>query len=335
MSQARVITGIRPTGNVHLGNYLGAIRNAVALQESYRCAFFIADLHAITDSQDSDRLAEHTLSTAALYLAAGVDPSRADIFVQSHVPAHGEMAHLLSCVASMANLKHMVQFKVKSEDKQDEVSVGLFTYPILMAADILLYKPALVPVGADQRQHLELARTLAMRFNRTYAKDAAAVLVVPEALMREEGARVMSLTDGRKKMSKSDPSDQSRINVLDGADAIRRKIKRAKTDLIVGLEFDVTRREVHNLLTIYQLVTGRARNEVAQECKSMGFGQFKPLLTDALIAHLEPIQKRYAEFTSDRGELLALLNRGAEKARPVAEETLRQTKAAMGFALPR
>jgi tryptophanyl-tRNA synthetase len=231
----------------------------------------------------------------------------------------------------------MVQFKQKAGDREDKVSVGLFTYPVLMSADILLYAPHLVPVGDDQKQHLELAQILANRFNHVYAPkkpdDSAPVFIVPEALTREEGARIMSLTDGGKKMSKSDAADQSRINLLDSPDMISRKIKRAKTDLAVGLEFgNDSRSEVHNLLTIYQLVSGKTREEVAQECRSMNFGRFKPLLADALIAHLEPIQKRYTGFIGDKAQLQTILKDGSAKARAVAETTLTRAKTAMGFA---
>lgn len=332
MTTNRVVSGIRPTGNVHLGNYLGAMQSAVALQEQFDSFYFIADLHAITDAQNASALGEHTLNTAALYLACGIDPARSTLFVQSHVPAHAELARLIGSITPFGMLRRMVQFREKSERRGEETSLGLLDYPVLMSADILLYQAQLVPVGDDQKQHLELTRDLAGIFNRIYPGKDAPVFTIPKPMMVSAGARVMSLTDGTSKMSKSDPSDQSRINLLDDPAVITRKIKRAKTDSILGLEFgNEARPEAHNLLTIYQIVSGKSRDEVATECATMGFGQFKKLLAEALVAHLEPIQKRYAEIVKDPATLRQVLRTGREKAQSVAETTLSRAKSAMGF----
>lgn len=334
MSTKRIVTGVRPTGNVHLGNYLGAIVNAVALQDDYQGFYFIADLHAITDSQDAKSLAQHTYATAALYLASGIDPNRAAIFVQSHVPAHSQMARLLGSVTPVGMLKRMIQYKEKAVRQGQDASLGLLDYPVLMASDILLYDADLVPVGEDQKQHLELTREIAERFNRIYGVTGKPVFKLPEPLMMKEGARIMSLTDGKRKMSKSDPIDASRINLLDSADAIRTKIKRAKSDSIVGLEFDnLERPEAHNLLSLYQLLSGKSRQEVAQECKTMGFGQFKSLLSETIISYLVPIQKRYNEIMQDRTYLLSVLKQGKSQAESIANETLERAQSAMGFSL--
>jgi len=329
MSNKRVVSGIRPTGNVHLGNYLGAIRNSVALQDAHQGFFFIADLHAVTEEYDAKLLAEHTCATAAIYLASGIDATRSTLFVQSHVPAHCGLARVLGSIAPFGLLSRMVQFKDKSERQGAKTCLGLFDYPVLMAADILAYKPELVPVGSDQKQHLELTQQLANRFNKRFGP----VFVVPKPLIMQDGARIMSLSDGNSKMSKSEPNDRSRINLLDGADAVKAKVHFAKTDLIKGLEFgNRDRPEVNNLLTIYQLASGKSREHVATECGDMGYGKFKPLLTDALVSYLEPIQTRFARIMGDRAELDAILKQGAERAGVIAEETLKQAMSAMGFA---
>lgn len=333
MNTQRVVSGIRPTGAVHLGNYLGSIRQSVALQDSYQGFYFIADLHAITEQHDPKLLAEHTLSTAALYLASGIDPAKSVLFVQSHVIAHSQLARLLGSVTPVGMLKRMIQFKEKARKNEEGASLGLFDYPVLMAADILMYGADLVPVGDDQRQHLELTRDLAERFNRTFASDGnGQVFRLPEPLVMPEGARVMSLTDGRSKMSKSDPNDASRINLLDSEAVIRAKIKRAKTDAVKGLEFDnPDRPEVHNLLALYMVLSGRSKQEVAQQCATMGFGEFKTLLADTVVSVLLPIQNRYREIMSDPARLKATLAAGRARAEALAMETLAQAQKAMGF----
>jgi tryptophanyl-tRNA synthetase len=331
MTATRVVSGIRPTGAVHLGNYLGAIRNSVALQESYQGFYFIADLHAITEKHDPRLLSEHTLATAALYLACGIDPCRAMLFVQSHVPAHAQLARLLGSVTPVGMLKRMIQYKEKAVKQGQDASLGLLDYPVLMAADILVYDADLVPVGDDQRQHLELTREIADRFNRLYGKGDS-VLKLPQPLLVSESARVMSLTDGRQKMSKSDPNDASRVNLLDSADVIRKKIKRAKTDSIQGLEFDNPERpEAHNLLALYLVLSGKCRQEVVEQCGQMGFGEFKMLLAETIVQTLEPIQARYHAIRQDNGYLVEVLGQGRARAEEIANEKLTRAHAAVGF----
>ncbi|KAM0938198.1 putative tryptophan--tRNA ligase [Dioscorea sansibarensis] len=337
----RVVSGVQPTGTVHLGNYLGAIKNWVSLQNSYETLFFIVDLHAITLPHDAQELSKATRSTAAIYLACGIDTTKASVFVQSHVRAHVELMWLLSSAAPIGWLNKMIQFKEKSRKAGDEnVGVALLTYPVLMASDILLYQSDLVPVGNDQQQHLELTRELAERVNYLYGGRkwkklggrGGSIFKVPEALIPPVGARVMSLTDGLSKMSKSAPSDQSRINILDPKDVIVNKIKRCKTDSFPGLELDNPERpECNNLLSIYQLITGKTKEEVARECQDMNWGTFKGRLTDALIDHLEPIQQQYQEITSDAAYLDGILSEGARKASEIADATLSNVYQAMGF----
>lgn len=335
MTKQRVLSGVQTTGNLHLGNYLGAIRNWVEGQNQYDNYFFLADLHAITVPHDRETLAENTYEVAALYLACGLDLAHTTIFVQSHVPAHAEFAWLLNCITPLNWLEDMIQFKEKRVKQGQEVGTGLLTYPVLMASDILLYEPDKVPVGEDQKQHLELTRDLVDRFNFKFATPEAPVLKRPDALIRPDGARVMSLTDGTKKMSKSDPSELSRINLLDPPDVIQNKIKRCKTDPIRGLTFgDPTRPECTNLLTLYLLLSGKTKDEVAAECRDMGWGQFKPLLTETTIAALKPIQEKYHAIRADQTYLESVLRSGREKASKVADQTLIKAKTAMGYTLP-
>ena len=334
MSKQRVLSGVQPTGNLHLGNYLGAIRNWVEVQEQYENFFCVVDLHAITVPHNPATLAADTYNIAALYLACGIDLQHSHIFVQSHVSAHSELTWLLNCITPLNWLQDMIQFKEKAVKQGENVGVGLLDYPVLMSADILLYQADKVPVGEDQKQHLELARDIVNRFNHQFAKDKP-VLKLPDPLIRKEGARVMSLTDGTKKMSKSDPSELSRINLLDSPEEITKKIKRCKTDLVRGLTFDDPERpECHNLLTLYTLLSGKTKEEVAVECADMGWGQFKPLLTETAIQALKPIQDKYAEVMADKGYLESVLRDGGEKARAIANQTLADVKAALGFTVP-
>ncbi len=335
MSKQRVLSGIQTTGNLHLGNYLGAIRNWVEIQEKYENFFFFADLHAITVPHDPKTLAANTYNLAAVYLACGIDLEYSTIFVQSHVSAHSELTWLLNCITPLNWLERMIQFKEKAIKQGENVGVGLLDYPVLMAADILLYDADKVPVGEDQKQHLELTRDIAARVNDKFGKKKEPVLKVPEPLIRPEGARVMSLADGTKKMSKSDPSELSRINLLDPPDAIARKIKKCKTDPIKGLTFDDPERpECHNLLTLYQLLAKKTKAEVAAECQDMGWGQFKPLLTEAAIEALKPIQEKYHDLMSDREYLNSVLRQGAATAATVANRTLTRVKNALGYLPP-
>jgi tryptophanyl-tRNA synthetase len=335
MDKKRILSGIQPTGNLHLGNYLGAIRNWVDLQEDYDAFLFMADLHAITVPHDPKLLAENTYKVAATYIACGIDPEKATIFVQSHLPAHVELAWLFNCITPLNWLERMIQFKEKAVKQGENVSIGLLDYPVLQAADILLYEPDLVPVGEDQKQHLELTRDIANRLNFQYGAEENPILKVPEPMIRAAGARVMSLTDGTKKMSKSDPSEASRIDLTDPPDVITKKIKRAKTDPQRGLWFDDPERpECHNLLNLYMILSGQSQEAVAEECREMGWGQFKPLLAETAVAALEPIQKRLQELMADKTYLQGLLKKGNEKAGSIAEKTLTKVKDALGFSAP-
>jgi tryptophanyl-tRNA synthetase len=335
MAKQRVLSGVQPTGNLHLGNYLGAIRNWVEGQHQYDNFFCVVDLHAITVPHNPATLAADTYAIAALYLACGIDLNYSTIFIQSHVPAHAELTWLLNCITPLNWLTDMIQFKEKAVKQGENVGTGLLDYPVLMASDILLYDADKVPVGEDQKQHIELTRDLVNRLNHQFGKPDQPVLKSPEPLIRTEGARVMSLTDGTRKMSKSDPSDMSRINLLDSPEVIRNKIKRCKTDPVRGLVFgDPERPECNNLLTLYMLLSGKPRDEVAAECQDMGWGQFKPLLTEAAIAHLKPIQDRYHEIINEKGYLESILQQGREKAAAIANQTLQRVKIAYGFSLP-
>jgi len=341
MSRPRVLSGVQPTGSLHLGNWLGAIRNWVALQESHETYFCVVDLHAITVPHEPARLAEDTLTTAAMYLACGIDPARSTVFVQSHVAAHSELAWLLNCVTPLNWLERMIQFKEKATKQGDQVSVGLLDYPVLMAADILLYDADLVPVGEDQKQHLELARDIAQqRINARYGRrgpdgEPEAILKVPDPLILKEGARVMSLTDGTSKMSKSDPNEGSRINLLDPPELVAKKIKRAKTDPTLGLEFgNPERPEADNLLGLYALLAGVSREQAARECGSMGWGSFKPLLAEAAIAALRPLQEEYQHWRQQPEAIESVLRDGQARATAVAEATLQRVRRALGFLSP-
>lgn len=335
MGKQRVLSGVQPTGNYHLGNYLGAIRNWVEGQSEYENYLFVADLHAITVPHDPKQLADDTYTLAALYLACGLDLNHSTIFVQSHVSAHSELTWLLNCITPLNWLQDMIQFKEKALKQGENVSAGLLDYPVLMAADILLYQADKVPVGEDQKQHLELTRDIAARLNHQFGKPDQPVLKLPDPLIRKEGARVMSLADGTRKMSKSDPSELSRISLLDSPEQIEYKIKRCKTDPIRGLTFDdPARPECNNLLTLYTLLSGKTKEDVAVECQDMGWGQFKPLLTNTIIESLKPIQEQYQAITADRGYLESVLRDGGEKARAIANQTLSQVKAALGYSLP-
>ncbi|KST66988.1 tryptophan--tRNA ligase [Mastigocoleus testarum] len=335
MNRQRVLSGVQPTGNLHLGNYLGAIRNWVEIQDQYDNYFCVVDLHAITVPQDPKTLANNSYTLAALYLACGLDLNHSTIFIQSHISAHSELTWLFNCITPLNWLEDMIQFKEKALKQGENVSVGLLDYPVLMAADILLYQADKVPVGEDQKQHLELTRDIVNRINHQFGTPEKPILKLPEPLIRKEGARVMSLTDGTKKMSKSDPSDLSRINLLDPPDEITKKIKKCKTDPVRGLEFDNPERpECNNLLTLYMLLAGKTKQEVTAECQDMGWGKFKPLLTETTINALKPIQDKYQAVMDDKSYLESVLREGREKAEVVAQETLAQVKAALGFSKP-
>lgn len=335
MGKQRVLSGIQPTGNYHLGNYLGSLRNWVEDQSQYENFLFVADLHAITVPQEPAILAENTYTLVALYLACGLNLDYSTIFVQSHIPAHSELAWLFNCITPLNWLERMIQFKEKAIKQGENVSVGLLDYPVLMAADILLYDPDKVPVGEDQKQHLELTRDIAIRLNDQFGTPSKPVLKLPEALIRKEGARIMSLTDGTRKMSKSDPSELSRINLLDSPEDIKKKVKRCKTDTTKGLWFDDPERpECNNLLTLYMLLSGQTKEAVAAECREMGWGQFKPLLTETTIEAMKPIQDKYQAVIADKGYVESVMRQGREKAEAIANITLKKVKTAMGYSIP-
>jgi tryptophanyl-tRNA synthetase len=324
-----VLSGVQPSGNLHLGNYLGAIKRWVDNQEQFDNFFCIVDLHAITVPQDPDALRRTTRELAAFYLAAGIDPQKSTVFVQSHVPAHAELAWLLNCITPMGWLERMTQFKDKSAkegDNKERISTGLFDYPVLMAADILLYQATHVPVGEDQKQHIELCRDVAERFNRLYGDT----FVIPEPLIAEAGARIMSLEDPTVKMSKSDPSPGSRIGVYDTLDVIRKNVMRATTDSLRDIRFDPQRPGIYNLLSMYEVLSGESRPQIEARFAGKGYGDLKRELADLVIATLEPIQARAQQLLTS-GELEDVLREGAARAAPIANETLRHAKYAMGF----
>ena len=334
----RVVSGIQPTGNLHLGNYLGAIRNWVRMQDAMgadgQCLFFLADLHAISMPHDPAELRAGTLEMTAALVACGIDPAKSVLFNQAQVPAHAELQWLLSGTARMGWMNRMTQWKDKAGKNREGQSVALFTYPVLQAADVLLYQATHVPVGEDQKQHLELARDIAQKFNNDFASDEAPIFTLPEPIVPPEAARIMSLRDGSAKMSKSDPSDMSRINLSDDADTIMKKIKKAKTDPEPlpsekdGLE---GRPEALNLVTIYSAVTNRSVDDVLAQFGGEGFGRFKPALGEVLVESLAPISARFRDLCEDREALDAILARGAAKARDLGRSTLDSTYAALGL----
>ena len=333
MEKKRILSGVQPTGALHIGNWLGAIRNWVELQEKYETFLCVVDLHAITVPHKPEELKENTLTTAGLYLACGIKPEFCSVFIQSHISAHTELCWLLNCVTPLNWLERMIQFKEKAVKQGENVSLGLLNYPVLMAADILLYNADLVPVGEDQKQHLELARNIAQqRINARFQKNEDQILKVPEPLIIKDGAKVMSLLDGRSKMSKSDPNEGSRITLLDPPELITKKFKRAKTDSYMGLEFDnPSRPEANNLLTLYSIFSGQTKEKTLQECSEMGWGKFKPLLADAAVASIEPIQKKYKDLQKEPHEILRILKEGQTKAEEAANETLIKVKNAFGI----
>lgn len=322
----RIFSGAQPTGNVHLGNYLGALRNWVALQNEYESFFCIVNLHAITVAQDPKVLAAKTRELARIYLAVGIDPDISTIFVQSAVGAHAELTWLLNCITRMSELERMTQFKDKARKQQENVGVGLFDYPVLMASDILLYQTDLVPVGEDQKQHLELTRDVAIRFNRDYGETFR----VPEPFIPKVGARIMSLADPTKKMSKSDEeSEAGCILMMDDADAVRRKFKRAVTDSGTEIRFAVQRPAITNLLTIYHLLTEQSPDGIEQHFNGKGYAHLKEQLAEVTIDFLKPFQERVRAI--DDAKLDDILARGAEHAASIAESTLSRAKENMGL----
>ena len=328
----RVFSGMQPTNGLHLGNYLGALQKWVKLQADYECIYCVVDLHAITADHDPATLVGRCREVAAAYIAAGVDPKRSIIFIQSSVREHSELAWIFNCVARMGWLERMTQFKDKAGKHAERMSVGLFDYPVLQAADILLYKATHVPVGEDQKQHLELSRDIAQKFNNDF--NAPAFFPLPEPLIQGPGARIMSLRDGTKKMSKSDPSDMTRINMTDDADTIMQKIKKATTDpnaLPESKEGLAGRAEVENLVGIFAAVTERSVEDVLTEFGGKGFGVFKPALAETLAAKLAPIAAEMRRLNADTAALDAILKDGAEKARTIAQPIMAEVRDVVGL----
>jgi tryptophanyl-tRNA synthetase len=323
----RVFSGVQPSGSLHIGNYLGAIRNWVKIQDNYDSFFCVVDAHAITVPQDPAVLREKTREVAALYMACGIDPAKAVIFVQSHVSAHFELTWILNCITPTGWLNRMTQFKDKAGEERESASAGLYDYPVLMAADILLYKADLVPVGADQKQHIELTRDVAQRFNYLFGET----FVVPEGFIPETGARIMSLDDPSRKMSKSDDSAAGRIGLLDAPDDIRRKIKRAVTDTRRDIRFDPDRAGLYNLLSIFELLSGWSREAIEAHFEGKGYAQLKAELGELVVESLRPIQERYHRMRQEQGYIEALLKAGADRARPIAESTLHEAKVRVGL----
>jgi tryptophanyl-tRNA synthetase len=332
--KGRIFSGIKPTGDLHLGNYIGALRNWVAMQKDYDCLFCVVDLHAVTVWQDPKELLKATREVAAGMIASGIDPVANILFVQSHVAEHAELAWVFNCVARLGWLNRMTQFKDKAGKDREKASAGLYVYPALMAADILLYKGTHVPVGEDQKQHVELARDIAQKFNNDFGVN---LFPLPEPVIQGPGTRIMSLRDGTRKMSKSEPSEFASIFMTDAAEAIRDKIKRATTDPnllpdeVAGLE---GRAEARNLLSIYAALTDRTLEEAVAETKGQQFSQFKATLADAAVATLGPINAEMKRLMADPAEIDRILKRGADKARALAAPILTEVYDAVGF-LPR
>ncbi len=327
--KARVFSGVQPTGNLHIGNYLGALKNWVEIQGNYESIFGIVDLHAITVYQEPVELRAKILETAALFLAAGIDPKHSTIVVQSSVPEHAELAWMLTCVTPVGWLERMTQFKAKAE-AQESIGSGIMQYPVLMAADILIYQAAIVPVGDDQSQHLELTRDIAQRFNSLYGDT----FVVPQTRLPTVGARIMGLDDPGKKMSKSTPGSGHAVSLLDPPEVIRKKILRATTDSNPEVDFETAGPGVRNLLGIFQAFTECADDALESQFSGMRYGDLKKTVAEAVIAALEPIQRRYREIAAETGYIARVLEDGAEKVRPIANGTVHKIKRAMGLYTP-
>ena len=323
-----IFSATQPSGRITLGNYLGALRNWVALQDDYNAIYCVADEHAITVRQDPAALRRQSLELYAQFIACGLDPEKSIIFIQSHVPQHAELAWVLNCYTMFGELSRMTQFKDKSASHADNVNAGLFTYPSLMAADILLYQADLVPVGEDQRQHVEITRNIAQRFNGIYGD----VFTMPEAYIPKVAARVMSLSEPEKKMSKSSPNENSFVLVMDKPEAIMRKFKRAITDSEGGIYRSPEKPGVTNLIEIYSAVTGMTPEAVENEFNGKGYGVFKPAVGEAVVEALRPIREETERLLGDKGYLETLYRQGAEKAAALANRTLRKVHKKVGFA---
>lgn len=325
----RVLTALQPSGFLHIGNYFGAIEPSIKLQEQNENFLFIVDYHAITVPQDPEQLKKNILFATATYLAAGIDPDKTTLFQQSRVPAHTELAWILNCFTHMGELERMTQYKDKARGKNESASVGLFDYPVLMAADILLYDTEVVPVGDDQKQHVELTRDIAERFNNKFGET----FVVPDVQIRKFGARIMGLDDASNKMSKSATSAKSYISLMDEPDVIRKKVMSAQTDSIGTIAFDKDRIEIANLMTIYSLATKKDFNEIEKDFDGRGYGDFKKDLAEALVEYLKPLQEKINTYLADETQLKSVLDKGAEKANAIAEEKMKQVRGRLGIVL--
>lgn len=323
----RILSAIQPSGMPTLGNYLGALKNWAAMADEYDCAYAVADLHAITVRQNPAELRRRTLELYALLLAIGLDPEKNLIFIQSQAPAHAQLAWVLNCYTQFGEMSRMTQFKDKSAQHADNVNVGLFAYPVLMAADILLYQADFVPIGADQKQHLEITRDIAGRFNGIYGN----VFQIPEPYIGKAGARVMSLQEPEKKMSKSDSNVNGFISMLDGPDVILRKCKRAVTDSEARVAFEDGRAGINNLMGIYKCCTGRTMEQIEADFEGRGYGDFKCAVAEAVIEELRPVQERYHQYMENRDYLLACAAKGAQAAQRVSQRTLDQVMKKVGF----
>lgn len=330
MENKTVFSGVQPSGNLTIGNYLGAIKNWVDFQEEYDCNYCIVDMHAITVPQEPKELRKKTLDVLALYLACGIDPEKSTIFIQSHVPAHAELTWVLNSISYMGQLNRMTQYKEKSRKSEENLNAALFTYPVLMASDILIYGTDLVPVGDDQKQHLELARDLAERFNNRYSDT----FTVPEPFIKKEGARIMSLQNPESKMSKSDSDENAYILILDYEAAIRRKIKRAVTDSLGVIAYNDEQKGLKNLLTIYSIFSKESIPDIVKKYEGEGYGKFKADLAEVVIEGLRPIRERYNEIRNDKEYLEKIYKDGAEKAERKARKILRKVYKKVGF-IPR
>lgn len=328
MEKKIIFSGIQPSGDLTLGNYLGAVKNWAALQDEYNCYYCVVDLHAITVRQDPAMLRKRTLDVMSILIASGIDPEKNILYMQSHVPAHAELAWILNCFTYMGELSRMTQFKEKSAKAGDNINAGLFTYPALMAADILLYQANLVPVGVDQKQHLELTRDVATRFNHIYGD----VFTIPEPYIPKAGAKIMSLQEPEKKMSKSDDNENAFIALLDAPEVIARKMKRAVTDSDGEIRFSEDKPGVSNLLTIYSAITGKSIAGCEKEFAGQGYGTLKQTVTDAAISELEPLQKRYRQIRTDKAFLEKVMTENAQKAAYAARKTLSKVQKKIGLA---
>ncbi len=327
----RILSAAQPSGNLTLGNYLGALKNWADLQKDFECFYCVADLHAITLKQEPSLLRQRSLQTLALYIACGIDPQKVTFFIQSHVPQHTQLSWVLGCSTMFGELSRMTQFKDKSQRHADNINVGLFTYPVLMAADILLYQANLVPVGDDQRQHIELARDIAKRFNANYSET----FTIPEAYILKSSARIMSLQDPTRKMSKSDPNPSACIFILDSKDEILKKCKRAVTDSEAVVAADPARPGIYNLVQIYSALTGKSAEEVAAEFAGRGYGDFKAAVGETCADALAPVREEYARLTADKAYLEEIMKNGAEKASYIAQKTVSKVYRKVGFYQPR